>query len=561
MAAPRKTTVKVLFYAIDGTGLGHVSRLLALARSARELLHALGHRADFQFLTTSDAPEVIDDFPAYKLPSKTAIAAGDAAARGFTASAKSLVANLCAGFRPDILVLDTVPDGAFHEFLFIRDYARRTAFVDRHKDRSHSRSRSHLSHLALYDLILVPAWERESGRYPLPRKLEARRRFTGPIHGLRHERLLSRAEVRARFGVPSERDVLYLSAGGGGDAHAGDEIATLLDAAADDDRWFVLVGYGPLYRGERCYRRHVVPLSEPEVYRYFAGVDAAVCAAGYNTYQELLAAGVATVFYPQKKGLDRQDERVAAGVAAGWHRAVSRLDRDLVRAELARLADPEERLRLQAGWEARPLAEGQLAGAVELLKLFADLDKSTLDRRALFPAACLRHTWTRLARASPPWAGDVSFAEAYREVAALRALARDSSVSPADDDDRYLVAWEAAQEEQPPPLPPEWRELAERGARLAGLRRATGLSFGHWRRLVADVIGDVAGDPSTFASRQRILEGLVNDLCAKVPAPERPRFLLGDDLDVADAAERLRALAADHHDHHDQPSDDEDDER
>ena len=63
--------VRLLFYAINGTGLGHLTRLLAVARSCRELLDALEQEADIRFLTSSEASEVVWDFPVYKLPSKT----------------------------------------------------------------------------------------------------------------------------------------------------------------------------------------------------------------------------------------------------------------------------------------------------------------------------------------------------------------------------------------------------------------------------------------------------------------------------------------------------------
>ena len=63
--------LKLLFYAINGTGLGHLTRLLAVARSCREMAAAMGLESDIRFLTSSEASEVVWDFPVYKLPSKT----------------------------------------------------------------------------------------------------------------------------------------------------------------------------------------------------------------------------------------------------------------------------------------------------------------------------------------------------------------------------------------------------------------------------------------------------------------------------------------------------------
>ena len=73
--------MKVLFYAINGVGLGHLSRLLAIARALAPLARSLGARPDLQFITTSDASELAHDFPVFKIPSWTTIAKSGAPRR------------------------------------------------------------------------------------------------------------------------------------------------------------------------------------------------------------------------------------------------------------------------------------------------------------------------------------------------------------------------------------------------------------------------------------------------------------------------------------------------
>jgi len=75
--------LKIMFYAINGTGLGHLSRLLNLAREARSVLHAMDLKADFQFLTTSEASQACFDFPVYKLPSKTLLSQSDGSNKAY----------------------------------------------------------------------------------------------------------------------------------------------------------------------------------------------------------------------------------------------------------------------------------------------------------------------------------------------------------------------------------------------------------------------------------------------------------------------------------------------
>lgn len=50
-------TPRILFYANNGTGLGHLSRLPAIARQARELPACQRIEPGFHFLTTSEAAE------------------------------------------------------------------------------------------------------------------------------------------------------------------------------------------------------------------------------------------------------------------------------------------------------------------------------------------------------------------------------------------------------------------------------------------------------------------------------------------------------------------------
>ncbi|CAM2063824.1 hypothetical protein SCOR_00575 [Sulfidibacter corallicola] len=390
MAAPR-----ILFYAINGTGLGHLSRLLAIARQAKRLLDCQGRSCDFHVMTTSEASEVAWDFPVYKLPSKT-VAVNDAvSARRHAARCKMLISNLVAGIKPDVLVMDTQPEGAFHEFVFLRDYAKAALFIDRRKRREVAEGKVHQSHLGLYERILVPDHPDSAAHYPIASEIATRRRFIGPVHGIREEDWLSPEQVRRTFGARPEQRLVYVSAGGGGDREAETNIHQLVDEVVADPRNLCVVGYGPLYRGKRRYGANVIALGEAEAWRYFRGFDCAFSAGGYNSYQELLAAGIPTSFFAQRKGLDRQDERLAEGRHRGWHRVLAGFDPILIREELTALLDPERADRLRARMAERPRAMGALRGAVALLELQAHVAPSSLDAAALYPAAEAMDLWRR----------------------------------------------------------------------------------------------------------------------------------------------------------------------
>jgi UDP-N-acetylglucosamine--N-acetylmuramyl-(pentapeptide) pyrophosphoryl-undecaprenol N-acetylglucosamine transferase len=387
--------VKVLFYAINGTGLGHLSRLLNIAREVGDLLSALGLQGQIQFLTTSEGSEIAGEFPVYKIPSKTIIKRSAMSPAAYTAQAKLLISNLVAGFKPDILILDTVPEGSFKEFLFLKEYARKTAFVYRHMSQDRQSSETVQSHLALYDLIMIPDEESFRDHYRLPPRHRAQAKFVGIIQGYRGDSTTSlgfsgtewerfdRATVRRYFNVPRQARVIYLSAGGGGDGKANEYLQTFIDVLASDATNHLLVAYGPLYQGPRTYRENVIPLSEPGVSRYFPGLDLAISAAGYNSYNELLAASVPTLFYAQDKGWDRQDERILMGVQKGWHGHLTSFDPVVILSQVNSMLDPEKRRSIVDTLEARHNSRGSERAALALLNEASTIRNSAINRREL----------------------------------------------------------------------------------------------------------------------------------------------------------------------------------
>jgi hypothetical protein len=105
--------------------------------------------------------------------------------------------------------------------------------------------------------------------------------------------------------------------------------------------------------------------------------DVAVSAAGYNTYSELMFAGVPTAFLPQEKLADDQDARARSAVNAG---AAVLLDRDWDDARI-REAVTELSLRPLARAAAQKLVPENAArrAAAELLRLITpprDVDRA-----------------------------------------------------------------------------------------------------------------------------------------------------------------------------------------
>lgn len=373
--------MKVVFYAINGLGLGHLSRCEAIARKMRALGQMLGEPMDISFLTTSDADWVVQGFPVYKFPSKSVFKGQPGAAKRYVSGAKLMLSNMMAWMRPDVLVVDTQSQGAFAEFHFLRDYARRCVLIERHKLTEQAESSVHQSHLKLYDEVIVPDDDDQQERYLFPSEVTPR--FVGRVSGFDDEDAWERQRVRDYFGVSDGQRLVYVAAGGGGDPAAGEERRALIDELLAIPEVVVLTGMGPLSQEEGLHSLpRVHSIREPKIWRYFRGLDLALSAAGYNSYEELLAAGVPCLFFPQVRGLDDQDGRIAIGEAAGWH---GRLDQSQV-AEQVRAVLSGSKV-INGALQERLPARGALQAACRIYQL--GVSEAQLETRLILDSARL----------------------------------------------------------------------------------------------------------------------------------------------------------------------------
>ena len=368
----------VVCYAVNGTGVGHIARLLAIARWLRRYSAAIAEPLEIWFLTSSEAEGLAfaEGFAAFKIPSKTIVAEAGIDRTTHVALAKQWVWHTLGLLRPDLLIVDTFPRGSFGELLGALDLCRRKAFIYRPVKREVAERPDFQAMLSLYDLLVVPE---EKTEVLVPERAKDRLVHTGPVLGRERWELLPRDVARTRLGVPEGARCVFVSAGGGGDHDAEAQLGAAVRALAADPTLYVVVGTGPLYRGQPFPGLTILPGRAAE---WSLAFDAAVSAAGYNTYGELMFAGVPTAFLPQTKIADDQAERAEHAADAGAatllrhgssgaeiHDAVVRL-----------LSDPE------AGLRARSLVPENCArfAAGELLRLVypagsVDRAEQTLD--------------------------------------------------------------------------------------------------------------------------------------------------------------------------------------
>ena len=291
-------TVRVLGYAINGRGMGHLTRQLAIIRQVRRIAGAAGARAECWVLTSSEADTLArrEGIPSIKIPSKSMMRDAGLEPARYLAVARAWVLQAVATLQPDVLVVDTFPAGSFGELSAALELVPRRLLVRRAMRAEAEREAAMEALLPLYDRVIVP----DEG--------------VSPILLRERPELLSRADARAALGVPEGRRALWIALGGGGDPTSATVLPRLVDSLRD--AWHLVVAAGPLYTGPERRGDGITWLERYAGMELLPAADAAVSAGGYNSVHELRFVGVPTVFLPQEKLADDQEAR-AAGSALG----------------------------------------------------------------------------------------------------------------------------------------------------------------------------------------------------------------------------------------------------
>lgn len=359
---------RFLIYAPNGFGLGHVVRQLSLARQIRR------READstILFLTDCEASNLIwrEGFASVKMISYHTVSYGliDKA----TADAVNPAAAAAAydGFRPDVFIADTIPQGRSDELLPILPKAGPKVLIHREK-RARSRSKAaYRKALPFYDLILVPHHRAEA---EFEAECDADVSWPGPFLLRSRDEVLSRDEARQRLGLPQDAFLVYVAFGAGGDLRYGTFLNKVFKYAADYPHWTLAVVLPPYFRGEIPDNgvNRVVTFSYFPLAEVWSAFDAAITATGNNTMSELLHNGVPAIFVPQ---LGMEDDHLARAqrvqdADAGW---ILKTDRKAATQVLFdALDDPAQRARVAANARKMVPENGAERAAEVLLEWLA----------------------------------------------------------------------------------------------------------------------------------------------------------------------------------------------
>ncbi|MBN3852504.1 glycosyl transferase [Paraburkholderia sp. Ac-20340] len=288
---------RILFFNVNGSGMGHLNRCLAYARQLRGRAHAV-------FFSLASAIELIEEmgFEADYFVSPYWSASSSFAWNSELAVRFGMVLERV---RPDVIVFDgTWP---FQGFLAACKAYGSPALVWSNRGLLKEGAKTVTVDEALFDLVIQPG-ELGAGESETARMSGGSRALVPPVCVLDSDELLDRAAARDALGIPRAGRFVLFALGPGNlkdVAGIGHGLIRVFEAADFKVVWV----RAPISVRDVELPEGVMPLTVYPLARYLRAFDAFVGAAGYNTCCELVQAGVPALLVPNAQLADDQVRR------------------------------------------------------------------------------------------------------------------------------------------------------------------------------------------------------------------------------------------------------------
>ncbi len=330
-----KHPLRIVNYAVNGLGLGHLTRLTAVSRQLRRIATTAGVPTEITFLTSSESDALcyLHGFASFKIPSKNSVAHTRIAPQRYRKMAKQWIWNAVNVLSPDILIVDTFPSGSFNELYDILDFGQKNVFMYRAVKAEIAAQSTFQSVLRRYHSIIVPS-ENNAATPPLPEECRDRLHKVGEILIRSNTEILDRHTARQQLDIPVDATVVYCTIGGGGDTRADELLQVFRQLAQLHPAYVFVIGAGPLYRGTELHAPNIRWTQRLLMMDYYMAFDCALTAGGFNSVNELLHCGIPCLFLPQQRRYDDQFLRVEQHTSKGAGIVADSLAPEILSAQL-----------------------------------------------------------------------------------------------------------------------------------------------------------------------------------------------------------------------------------
>lgn len=287
---------RFLVYVVNGNGLGHLVRTLAVVSRLRDLMAD----AQFLFLTSCEdlSPAVEERFTCIKVPSWHSEHVPSMTRDERAELVRRATDSVFENFSPTALITDVIACGMYWELgPYLGRRMRKFIFLRPCRALKY-RLEPFFRCVRRYDQIFVPY--AKGADVDIPPEFAEAAHWVGPVLLRSPEALLPPAEARQRLALPAEGRIVLVTVGGGGSSQADGHLAMALQVAPLLPDTLFAVARPPLSRSP-------LPADLPANVRVFSYIplidclrafDGAISSCGTNGSAELVMAGIPMVWLP-----------------------------------------------------------------------------------------------------------------------------------------------------------------------------------------------------------------------------------------------------------------------
>lgn len=350
---------RILFVTSNGAGMGHLTRLLGIART-------ISDRADVVFVSLSQASPVVSKFG---FPFVYIASDSEAGLRPseWNSYVRERFSEEFALLRPDAVVFDGTwiyygLAGALRDEGVPLIWSRRGMWKPQVSDRSL------LNSARTIGIIEPGEFAAEYDQGQTARVKGAYR--TDPVTILSPDELFPAGEARSRLGLAEGEKAMLVTLGAGNlnaiDATVSDVVLAMQELAPS---WRLFLTSNPIAGGVKAFK-------DAETLEYYPiaelamAFEATVSAAGYNSYHEWVSACVPTIWIPNlQTKTDDQMARARYAADAGVGICVEDPTSEAVRTAVTRITNDAERAEMSARLTERRRPNGAHAAGERILAL------------------------------------------------------------------------------------------------------------------------------------------------------------------------------------------------